>query len=166
MPKKAKTPPPPPPSQGAPAPLMITAQYIKDLSFENPSITARAGQNQEAPAINIQIETKAHALAERSFEVNLWIRVEATQDDQKVFLLDLVYAGIFSLAPDIPEEYIRPILMVECPRVLFPFARNIVATTTQEGGYSPLLINPIDFGDLYQRQLAQEEKAQEKPTVQ
>jgi preprotein translocase subunit SecB len=76
--------------------------------------------------------------------------------------LDLEYAGAFTIGSEVPEEYIRPILMIECPRILFPFARNIVAMTTQEGGYPALLLTPVDFADLYQRQAAQEPAQEEK----
>ena len=90
------------------------------------------------------------------------VQVDAKKKEKKVFLLDLEYAGVFTIGKDVPEDYIRPILMIECPRILFPFARNIVASTTQEGGYPALLLTPVDFADLYQRQIAQEQQAQQE----
>lgn len=139
------------------AALTVSAQYIKDISFENPAPLANIVGNEERPSIAIHIEAQAHTLAERSFEVTLRIKVDAKRKDAQVFLLDLEYAGAFLIGKEVPEEYLRPILMVECPRILFPFARSIVATTTQEGGYPALLLTPVDFADLYQRQLAQEQ---------
>jgi preprotein translocase subunit SecB len=146
------------------APLTVNAQYIKDLSFENPSAVAHITSTEEAPSISIHIEAHAHNVADRSFEVTLRIQADATRKKNKVFLLDLEYAGVFSIGSDVPEEYVRPILMVECPRILFPFARHIVSSITQEGGYPALLLTPVDFADLYQRQVAQEQAAQQEKT--
>ena len=144
------------------APLVVNAQYVKDLSFENPAPLANIMNNEERPSISIHIEAQAHNIAEQSFEVVLRIRVDAKRKEAQVFLLDLEYAGAFTIGSEVPEEYIRPILMIECPRILFPFARNIVAMTTQEGGYPALLLTPVDFADLYQRQAAQEPTQEEK----
>ena len=143
-------------------PLSVSAQYIKDLSFENPSAMANVTPTEESPSISIHIEAQAHNLADRSFEVTLRIQVDAKRKEKKVFLLDLEYAGVFTIGKEVPEDYLRPILMIECPRILFPFARNIVASTTQEGGYPALLLTPVDFADLYQRQVAQEQEAQKE----
>jgi preprotein translocase subunit SecB len=153
----------------AQAPLTVTAQYVKDLSFENPRPLANLAGDDERPSISIHIEAQAHNVADRVFEVALRIQVDAKKNDAQVFLLDLEYAGAFMIGHDVPDEYLRPILMVECPRILFPFARSIVAHTIQEGGYPALLLTPVDFADLYQRQLAQEQaqgQAQEQPTMQ
>lgn len=146
----------------AKAPLVVNAQYVKDLSFENPTPLTNVMEQEERPSISIHIEAQAHNLADRSFEVTLKIRVDAKRKEAQVFLLDLEYAGAFTIGTDVPEDYIRPILMIECPRILFPFARNIVAITTQEGGYPALLLTPVDFADLYQRQVSQEQSAEDK----
>lgn len=149
------------------APLTVSAQYIKDLSFENPSPLANLAEHEERPSISIQIEAQARNLSDRTFEVSLRVKIDAKRNEAQVFILDLDYAGAFTIGAEVPEEYLRPILMIECPRILFPFARNIVATTTQEGGFPALLLTPVDFADLYQRQIAQEQTAQEPaPTVQ
>jgi len=145
------------------APLMVNAQYVKDLSFENPAPLSNITGGEERPSISIHIEAQAHNLADRSFEVTLRIRVDAKRKEAQVFLLDLEYAGAFTIGNEVPEEYLRPILMIECPRILFPFARNIVSMTTQEGGYPALLLTPVDFADLYQRQVAQEQHQEKKP---
>lgn len=144
------------------SPLIVNAQYIKDLSFENPSPLSNIKGEEERPSISIHIEANAQNLAERSFEVTLHIQVDAKRKEEQVFLLDLQYAGVFTIGDDVPEDYLRPILMIECPRILFPFARNIVSSTTQDGGYPALLLTPVDFADLYQRQVAQEQATKEK----
>lgn len=146
----------------AQAPLTVSAQYIKDLSFENPTPLANLADHEERPSIAIHIEAQARNLADRTFEVSLRVKVDAKRKESQVFLLDLDYAGAFTIGNEVPEEYLRPILMIECPRILFPFARNIVATATQEGGFPALLLTPVDFADLYQRQIAQEQAVQEQ----
>jgi preprotein translocase subunit SecB len=146
------------------APLVVNAQFVKDLSFENPSPLSNVMGNEERPSIAIHIEAQAQNLADRSFEVSLKVQVDAKRKESPVFLLELEYAGVFTIGHEVPEEYLRPILMIECPRILFPFARNIVAVTTQEGGYPALLLTPVDFADLYQRQLNQEAQNAGKPT--
>lgn len=143
------------------SPLMVNAQYIKDLSFENPSPLTQAAI-EERPAISVHIEAQAHNIADRSFEVVLRLRVDAKRKKNQVFLLDLEYAGAFTIGKDVPEEYLRPILMIECPRILFPFARNIVASLTQEAGFPSLLLTPVDFAELYQQQVEQEQKESKK----
>jgi preprotein translocase subunit SecB len=139
------------------APLTVSAQYIKDISFENPAPLANIMGQEERPSISIHIEAQAHNIADRTFEVTLRVKVDAKRKDAQVFLLDLEYGGAFTIGKEVPEEYLRPILMIECPRILFPFARSVVAATTQEGGYPALLLTPVDFADLYQRQIAQEQ---------
>jgi len=145
------------------APLTVNAQYVKDLSFENPAPLKNILGAEERPSISIHIEAQANNLSERSYEVALRIQVDAKVKEAQVFLMDLEYAGVFTIGAEVPEDYLRPILMIECPRILFPFARNIVATTTQEGGYPALLLTPVDFAALYQRQVAQEQAQKEKP---
>lgn len=144
-------------SKEAQATLTVTAQYIKDLSFENPFPLSNSRENSERPSIAIQMNTQAHNVADRTFEVSLRVQVDAKRKETQVFLLDLDYAGTFAIGKDVPEEYLHPILMVECPRILFPFARNIIATAIQDGGYPALLLNPVDFAALYQQQISQEQ---------
>lgn len=143
------------------SPLIVNAQYIKDLSFENPSPLSHIKESTEKPSISVHIEAQATPKADRMFEVALRVRVDAKRKEEQVFLLDLEYAGAFTIGKEVPEEYIRPILMIECPRILFPFARHVVGSLTQESGYPPLLLTPVDFAELYQRQVEQEQK--EKP---
>ena len=143
--------------------LTVSAQYIKDLSFENPSPLSHMMENAERPSISVQINAQARNIAGRTFEVSLRVQVDAKRKEAQVFLLDLDYAGAFTIGKDVPEEYLRPILMIECPRILFPFARNIVATLIQDGGYPALLLNPVDFAALYQQQIVQEQAQASRP---
>ncbi len=139
-------------------PVTIHGQYIKDLSFETPGPFQIAGSSKESPSINLNIEVKAKPMADNRFEVELQITAEATRDSQRAFMLELTYAGAFTLQ-NIPEQNIPPVLLIECPRLLFPFARAIVAEVTRDGGFPPLSLAPIDFAEIYRRQV---QKAQEQ----
>lgn len=134
----------------APAAGLIS-QYVKDLSFENPNAPA-IYQNQMAPGIDVQFNIAANQVADEVHEVVLKIDVRADADGQTAFIVDLSYAGLFGLR-NIPDEHVQPFLLGEAPRLLFPFARRVVADTIRDGGFPPLLLEPIDFGALYMQQL-------------
>ncbi len=149
------------------APLNVISQYVKDFSFENPGALASLSSGNKKPDINIHVETNAEKVkgsSDRLFEVSLKIKVDAKKEGGSVFLLEVDYAGLFEIGSDVPEEYLRPIIMVECPRILFPFARSIVANSIQDGGYPALLITPVDFAGLYQQQMLREKEEQGKKT--
>lgn len=134
-------------------PMVINGQYVKDLSFEVPGAPGiygeMAGQNPEIP---IHVDITATAVADKTFEVTLHLRVEAHLAENKpVFIVELAYAGIFTL--NVPDEHVQPMLLIECPRQLFPFARAIVADLTREGAFPPLMIQPIDFVKLYRSRM-------------
>ena len=130
-------------------PLGIGAQYIKDLSFENPRGIETLSAIQNNPDVNVDVSTNARSVGEEGmFEVSVFIRAEATVDDTPVFIVELTYSGIIQIS-DVPEEDIKPIVLIEGPKHLFPFARAIVSNAVRDGGFPPLLINPIDFGALY-----------------
>ena len=131
--------------------LMIGAQYIKDLSFENPQGPEVLAALQENPQVNIEVHTNTRDLGDDVHEVTLFIRGEAEIDDKTVFIVELTYGGIVTVnAPD--QDTVKPILLIEAPRHLFPFARAIVANVTRDGGFPPLLINPLDFAGMYLEQ--------------
>lgn len=135
--------------------LNALAQYLKDFSFENPNAPRSLGPQEKQPNIGIQVNVKFKQLAPTDFEVSLTLDAKAGEEGQNLlFKLDLEYAGIFRLT-NIPQEQVHPILMIECPRLLFPFARQIVSDATRDGGFPPLFIDPIDFVGLYQQQAAQ-----------
>jgi preprotein translocase subunit SecB len=133
----------------APAAGLIS-QYVKDLSFENPNAPA-IYQKQTAPAIDVQFNIGAQQVGEEVHEVALKIEVRAQSDDQVAFIVDLTYAGLFGLR-NIPEEHVQPFLLGEAPRLLFPFARRVLADAVRDGGFPPLLLEPIDFAQLFLQQ--------------
>lgn len=132
-------------------PIVIGAQYIKDLSFENPLGPDALAQLTEAPEVGIEIRTNVRNLAENTYEVTLLIRGEAVANEKTVFIVELTYGGIITVS-NVPEESIEPILSIDAPRHLFPFARSIIANLTRDGGFPPMMINPIDFAALYLQQ--------------
>ena len=140
------------PAQGEPQmpSIQIAAQYIKDLSFENPSM----GVNVRQPQIDFSVDLQARRMQENGpYEVVMKLRVSATQEEKPIFLLEMAYGGIFILN-GVPEEAVQPLLLIECPRMMFPFVRRIVADLVSDGGLPPLMIEPIDFAQLYRNRLA------------
>ena len=133
----------------APAAGMIS-QYVKDFSFENPNAPA-IYQNPQGPAIDVQFNIASAQVGEEVFEIVLRIEVKAETNGTVAFLVDLSYAGLFGLR-NIPEEHIQPFLLGEAPRLLFPFARRVLADAVRDGGFPPLLLEPIDFTQLYMQQ--------------
>ena len=138
--------------------LQIVAQYIKDLSFENPNAPKSLGQQGQQPAINIQINVNPTQLSNTDFEIELKLEGKAEVNGSILFNFELVYAGVFRLQ-NIPQEQIGPVVMIECPRLLFPFARAIVADAVLHGGFPPLMLDPVDFVSLYRQKAAQQPQA-------
>ena len=153
-----------------PPQLRIIAQYVKDLSFENPNAPASLGAKQVTPKIDASVDVQAKRESDTDFEVTLKISVTAKRADKTAFIAELMYAGLFRLQ-NIPDDQKQPIVLIECPRQLFPFARRVVADTIRDGGFPPLLLDPIDFAALYQRQMEarqakqNEENAEPAPSV-
>ena len=141
-------------SGDAPMPqVSILVQYAKDLSFENPNapMSLQAGGQ---PKIEVNVAVNAKRAGEGVFEAELKITAKATSEDETTaFMVELVYAGVFGLA-NVPDEALEPFLIIEAPRILFPFARRIIADATRDGGFPPLMLDPIDFGSLYMAQQA------------
>jgi preprotein translocase subunit SecB len=131
----------------------ILAQYTKDLSFENPNAPRTLGAQTTAPNISIQINVNARQLAPTDFEVSLMLEGGAGQGADTMFKFELNYAGVFRVE-NFPPEQVQPVVMIEGPRILFPFARQIVADAVRGGSYPPLYIDPIDFHALYLQRLA------------
>jgi preprotein translocase subunit SecB len=148
---------PPQANSGVPQ-LSCLAQYVKDLSFENPN-APRSLQQTEPPQISVQVNVSAKPLAETDVEVELKLEGKAESSGSVMFSFELTFAGVFRIL-NVPQEQVQPILMIECPRILFPFAREIVATSVRNGGYPPLLLDPIDFVSLYQQRLQAGQPAQ------
>lgn len=144
--------------QGAPQNLGVLAQYVKDLSFESPGAPHSLRERGSAPAINITINVEPGEVVNDEVEVDLRIDVDAKTGDNVLFAIELVYGGLFRLS-NIPAEAVQPILRIECPRLLFPFARQIISDASRNGGFPPLLIDPIDFLSLYRQRLMQAQQA-------
>jgi preprotein translocase subunit SecB len=136
--------------------LNVLAQYIKDFSFENPNAPRSLAPSQTQPSINIQINVGVGQLAATDYEIALKLEGKAENPDGAIllFAFDLTFAGVFRIQ-NVPQEQIHPVLMIECPRLLFPFAREIVASSVRAGGFPPLLLDPVDFVALYQQRIAQ-----------
>jgi len=133
--------------------LIINAQYIKDLSFENPRAPQSLTQQTTAPTVDINVDVNAQSVSPEAYEVVLTIKVSAKVNDEALFLMELVYGAVVTIR-NTAREMLPPLLLVETPRLMFPFARNIVADATRDGGFPPLMINPIDFTDLLRRNAA------------
>jgi preprotein translocase subunit SecB len=145
------------PDDGTPT-INALAQYTKDLSFENPNAPRSLQPQENGPQINIQVNVNAKQIADIDFEVELTLEGDAKIAGEVLFAFELTYAGIFRMR-NIPQDQLHPAVMIECPRLLFPFARQIVAESVRNGGFPPLYIDPIDFVGLY-RQKAMESQAQ------
>ncbi len=163
-------------------PLTVNIQYVKDLSFEVPGAPEIYTTLRSQPSVNINLDVQARRIQDGQdvFEVTLQIKAEATEAQPQpsngqavggqavgsqatgsqaaggrpVFIAELSYSGVFTLT-DVPENSVEPILLVECPRLLFPYARNILADVTRDGGFPPVLLQPIDFVSLWQSRRAQ-----------
>ena len=163
----------PPQGQAQVPPLMVNAQYVKDLSFEVPGAPQIFQRLRAAPQVGINLDVQVRKLQETGgvYEVGLVIRAEAREAQASgngqpqpvqpgaeggaaVFIAELTYAGVFTLGA-VPENAVEPMLLVECPRLLFPFARNIVSDVTRDGGFPPVLLAPIDFVALWQSRRSQ-----------
>jgi preprotein translocase subunit SecB len=134
--------------------LQCLAQYTKDLSFENPNAPRSLQPQSQAPNIAIQVNVNAKPLSQGDYEVELLIEGKAGEAPNLLFAFEIVYGGVFRLA-NIPNESVHPVIMIECPRLLFPFARQIIADAVRQGGFPPLYIDPIDFAALYNQRAAE-----------
>lgn len=149
-------------AQAAPAQLNVLAQYIKDLSFENPNAPKSLQPAQQQPSINIQINVSAKPLTETDVEVELKIEGKAESTGNVLFQFELIYGGVFRLQ-NIPQQDLHPIMMIECPRLLFPFAREIISSAVMNSGFPPLRIDPVDFVGLYRQRMAQLQAQPQQP---
>lgn len=141
--------------------LSVLAQYTKDQSFENPNAPDSLRSGLEAPAINIGIEIGRQMLEGDNVEVTLMLKAEAKRDNQVAFIAELEYAGLFAFQ-GVSVEEIQPLILIECPRLLFPFARQIMADMTQNGGYPPIMLEPPDFAAMFRDEMMR--RAAEQPT--
>ena len=151
------------PTPGGAAPqarpqIVISSQYIRDLSFENPNAPDTLSPSGVAPQVRVSVDVRTRALQDNRYEVTLHIKGESEVGDKKAFIVELAYAGLVTVE-NATREQTGPMLLIEAPRQLFPFARQVVADTVRNGGYPPLLIQPVDFVDLFRRQVEAMQKA-------
>ena len=148
----------------APPPVIINAQYIKDLSFEAPNAPhIFTDMQKQQPDISINIDVRAQPLHNNAFEVVLHITSECKVGEKIAFIQELVYGGVFSL--NVPPEHIQAVLLIECPRLLFPFARNIIADSSRDGGFPPLMLGPIDFVNMFKNRQETPARKEGSPSV-
>lgn len=136
----------------------LISQYVKDMSFENPNAPA-VYQWQDPPQIDVQFNIAADNVGENLFEVSLKIDVTSKTDQGTMFVIELKYAGLFGVR-NVPDDQLQPFFLAEAPRILFPFARRVVADAVRDGGFAPLLLEPIDFHGLFMQQMQQVEAEQ------
>lgn len=128
--------------------ITLNAQYLKDLSFESPGAPSSLVR-EEAPPIDVQLDVQVDSFEDNLYEVTLVINVEAKEEDNTIFVLETIYSGLFTVQAE--DEVLEKVLLIECPALLFPFARRIIANVSQDGGLPPLMLSPIDFAELYSR---------------
>jgi len=128
--------------------IRILAQFIRDLSFENPRAPESLRQGAAQPQIDLGVEMNARGREDGLYEVDLKLSAQAAREDGALFMVELVYGGLFQIG-GVPEAEMEPVLLIECPRFLFPFARRIIADLSSEGGFPPFLLDPIDFAGVY-----------------
>ncbi len=133
---------------GAPPQIRILAQFTRDLSFENPHAPDSLRMSDSQPNIDLGVEMNARGRSDGLYEVDLKLTGRATRDTTTVFQIELLYGGLFELV-GFPEDQLELVLLIECPRFLFPFARRIISDLTSEGGFPPFNLDPIDFAAVY-----------------
>jgi preprotein translocase subunit SecB len=149
----------PAPQPGQQPSLRILGQYLKDFSFENPNAPQSLAPQQNQPDINIAVNVNARNIGPNDFEVELHLDAKATGEGKMIFAAELLYAGIFKLE-NYPANILQAAVLIECPRFLFPFARQVLADATRNGGFPPLMLDPIDFVAMYQRRIAAQQQGQ------
>ena len=154
--------------EGAPVPppgdqphIGIMGQYLKDLSFENPNAPQSLAVQSGQPEINISVNVNANQMGESDYEVSLELEARAQHEGKVLFNVEMTYCGLFRLT-NIPQDALGAVVLVECPRIIFPFARRVLADATRDGGFPPLMLDPIDFAAMFAQRLAQEQEAAKK----
>ena len=138
----------------------VLGQYIKDLSFENPKAPMSLQNMDDKPSLNVEVNVNARKLGDDTYESTIDFKAKATSGDEVIYNLETIYSGVFRLA-GLPENMLQPMLLINCPSILFPFLRRLIADLTREGGYPPLLLDPIDFAGLYTNRMEQAETEDE-----
>lgn len=142
-------------ARGQPS-LIVAAQYLKDLSFENPRAPMAFQDQSTSPQISVDVNVNARGLDADVYEVELCVSATARRGEDPLFVVEAIYAGAFQIQ-NVPREQLEAVMLVECPRILFPFARQIIAEATRNGNFPPLMLEPIDFFAVYQQRLQQQQ---------
>lgn len=152
-----------PPAGAAPPQVQvrIAGQYIKDLSFENPNVRKMLDGPREQPTLRVEVNVNATKLADKMFESAIQFKAEASSPAGVIYDLEIAYAGLFEVQA-MPEQALEPFLLINCPSLLFPFLRRLVADLTREGGFPPLLLDPIDFAALFMQRQQQAQQGGQK----
>jgi preprotein translocase subunit SecB len=150
------------PTQDMMPQLGVLVQYVKDFSFENPNAPRSLNVGTQ-PQINVQINVNANPLQGTDYVVELRLEGKAEAESLLLFSFELVFAGVFRIQ-NVPQENLHPLVMIECPRLLFPFAREMIATAVRNGGFPPLLLDPVDFVTLYRQRMAEMQPQASAPT--
>jgi len=151
------------PAAATPGPsvqVRVLGQYIKDLSFENPNVDKLLTNPPEKPNLRVEVNVNAAKFGDKAYESNIQFKAEATSNEAVIYDMELSYAGLFQIE-GMPEESLEPFLLVNCPTLLFPFLRRVLADVIRDGGFPPLMLDPIDFGRLYAQNLAQSQAGQQ-----
>lgn len=152
------------PASGPPVQVRVAGQYIKDLSFENPNVRKLMEGAGEKPTLRVEVNVNATKMAERAFESVIEFKAQASNQAGVIYDLELTYAGLFEIQ-GMPEQALEPFLLINCPSLLFPFLRRLVADLTREGGFPPLLLDPIDFAGMFMQKKQQQGAQGMKPAV-
>lgn len=138
--------------QKAPPVVSIQAQYVRDVSFENVAVQEGEGRLDQQPDIQVAVNLDAKKKSDTLFEVILKVNATAKGGEKVMFIVELEYAGIFKIE-NVAERQLHPVLMIECPRIIFPFARRIVSDLTRDGGFPPLMLDMVDFAGIYRQEV-------------
>jgi len=149
--------------EGPVAQVNIITQFIRDLSFENPNINKLLDGPGDNPNLKVEVNVNAEKMRPELFQSAIDFKAHATNKDGTIYILECVYGGLFRLQ-NVPEQALEPFLLINCPTLLFPFLRRVVADITREGGFPPLMLDPIDFGGLYMRRQQELAAAAGKPS--
>lgn len=141
--------------QAAPQ-MSVLAQFVRDLSFESPNAPKSLQGPGENPKMQVGVNVQATAQPQDIYDVSLQLEAKASNDAGVIYNIELVYSGLFRIA-NVPDNMMQPVLFIDCPALLFPYARRIISELTQDGAFPPLLLDPIDFGSLYSQKMAEAE---------
>jgi preprotein translocase subunit SecB len=147
-------------AQNAQPSLSLVGQYIRDLSFESPGAPGSIMLGQGNPTFSVGINVGVRKQADEVYAVEITLNAKADRDSAVLFVVELVYGGVYRIR-NVPEQQLSQVLMIECPRLIFPFARQVLASVTQQGGFPPLMMEPVDFTQVYLQSLQQMQQQQQ-----